>query len=93
MADSLHRNFLSYKYWIKRKKNDFSKKGYDNVSLDDLWLYFSHYRWKHHRPDHYIQAVREILTLTPNEYFNYATLKAQVYDVKDMEEYDLSQLF
>lgn len=82
-----------YTFWLSKKKKDFTAQGYANVSREDIWNYFEHYSWKKEQPDHYFLAVSEILSLTPNEYFNYATLKAQIDDVKDINDYDLSKLF
>ncbi|MDO5457207.1 MAG: post-transcriptional regulator [Atopococcus tabaci] len=82
-----------YAFWLTKKKRDFTAQGYYNVSQEDIWNYFEYYSWKNDRPDHYFAAISDILSLTPNEYFNYATLKAQIHDVKDMNDYDLSKLF
>lgn len=81
-----------YSYWLARKKNEFADLGYHSVTLEDIWSYFKNYLWKKEKPRNFIQRVRDIVNLTPNDYFNYATLKAQVYDVKSLNEYDMSEV-
>lgn len=93
MDKSDDQNFLNYEIWVQLKLREFLRLGYGNISEKDLWTYFTTYRWKKGRPEHYHQAVSDIMQATPNDYFNYETLKAQVYEVKSIDQLDLDGLF
>lgn len=86
-------DFALYEYWIRLKQKDFFRLGYDRVTKHDLWRYCTKYLWKHHRPDHYYHEVHDILSIEPNDYFTFASLEAQVYNVPSLEEMQLDDLF
>lgn len=85
-------SFCQYELWLESKAKDFYRQGYANVSSHDLWEYLTSYRWKKGTPSRYYEIVNDIMKITPNQYFNYESLKAQVYDVKTIDQYDLSNL-
>lgn len=86
-------DFALYEYWIGLKQKDFFRFGYDQVTKHDLWQYCTKYLWKHHRPVHYHREVHDILSIEPNDYFTFASLEAQVYNVPSLEEMQLEDLF
>lgn len=81
-----------FHYLLTRAVLVFSRSGYENVTTEELWIYLTKFRWRNKHPKRYYQVIRDILKITPNDYFNYIQIKAQVYDVKSMDEYDLSDL-
>ncbi len=81
-----------YEVWLKKKLIEFRQNGYDEISLEDLWEYCTAYKWKHYRPSRYYQIVDDILTITLNDYFNYASLKAQVYNISSLDDMELDDL-
>ena len=85
-------DFYLYGPWIYFKQSQFFDLGYTEVSSEDLWNYCLNFLWKHKRPDQYYLEVEDILSIQPNEYFNYASLKATVYDVPSLDEMKLDDL-
>ena len=85
-------SFYTYEVWLTSKAKDFEKQGYASVTARDLWNYLISYRWKKGEPSLYYEVVSDIMDITPNQYFNYESVKAQVYDVKSIDKYDLSNL-
>lgn len=81
-----------YDVWLNQKVNEFKQNGYDQVTLEDLWDYCIHFLWKHHKPERYYQEVRDIMSININDYFNYASLKAQVYNVSSLDEMEFEDL-
>lgn len=92
MAEELHED-SEYEVWLNIIKDSFAKQGYNEVSTDDLWEYCQQFLWKHKRPERYFEEVRDIMAIEPNDYFTYASLKAQVYNVSSLDEMDLDGLF
>lgn len=85
-------DFFRYEVWLEIKKEEFSDNGYDQVTTEDLWNYCVKFLWKHHRPPRYHEEVKDIMTIEPNDYFNYASLEAQVYNVSSLEDMQLDDL-
>ncbi len=92
MSQDVQHDQDTYNRWLKLKQEEFTSQGYNNVEKSDIWSYFERYKWKKEVPQYYHEVVQDIVDLTSNDYFNYARIKAQVYDVKDIEEYDLTEL-
>ena len=90
--DVTSKGFSLYDVWLKKKLNEFKKHGYNQVSLDDLWEYCIDFMWKHHKPERYYQEVDDIMSINFNDYFNYASLKAQVYNVSSLDEMELDDI-
>lgn len=89
----IHSNDYSrYDVWLNKKLNEFKKQGYDQVDVDDLWEYCNDFMWKHRQPERYYQEVSDIMSINANDYFNYASLKAQVYSVSSLDEMELDDL-
>jgi len=86
------KDFSRYDVWLKQKLTEFKKHGYDQVSLEDLWEYCTDFMWKHHKQKRYHQEVSDIMAIDANDYFNYASLKAQVYSVSSLDEMELDDL-
>lgn len=82
-----------YEVWLNIIKDSFAKQGYEEVTTDDLWEYCINFLWKHQRPERYFEEVRDIMGIQPNDYFTYASLKAQVYNVSSLDDMDLDGLF
>lgn len=81
-----------YDVWLNRKQTEFRRKGYNEITVEDLWDYCVNFLWKHEEPTRYYQKVNDILSITLNDYFNYASLKAQVYNVSSLDEMELDDL-
>ncbi len=79
--------------WLNIIKDSFAKQGYQEVTIEDLWEFCENFLWKHKRPARYFEKVRDIMAIEPNDYFTYASLKAQVYNVSSLDEIDLEGLF
>lgn len=87
------KDWVEYDVWLNIIKDSFAKQGYEKVSTEDLWDYCINFLWKHKRPERYFAEVRDIMAIQPNDYFTYASLKAQVYNVTSLDEMDLNDLF
>ncbi len=90
--DVLSHDFDEYELWLKKKQKEFKRHGYDQVTIDDLWEFCTSFLWKHHRPTRYYQEVDSILSIHMNDYFNYASLKAQVYTISSLDDMELDDL-
>ena len=82
-----------YEVWLNIIKDSFAERGYKEVTTEDLWEFCLNFLWKHKRPSRYFEEVREIMAIEPNDYFTYASLKAQVYNISSLDEMDLNDLF
>lgn len=92
MAEDM-KDDVKYEVWLNIIKDSFAKQGYNVVTTEDLWEYCQNFLWKHKRPARYFEEVRDIMAIEPNDYFTYASLKAQVYNVSSLDEMDLHDLF
>lgn len=90
--NTLSSNFEHYELWLQKKQNEFRRNGYDQVSVEDLWEYCTNFLWKLQRPERYYQEIEDILSIQSNDYFNYASLKAQVYSISSLDEMELDDL-
>ncbi|WP_256864645.1 post-transcriptional regulator [Marinilactibacillus piezotolerans] len=90
--DYQQQSFFNYEIWLRMKQEEFSMHGYDQVTVDDLWKYCNTFLWKHSRPERYHQEVKAIMDITLNDYFNFASLEAQVYNVSSLDEMELEDL-
>lgn len=79
--------------WFELKVSEFSKEGYSNIEADDLILCFKSFVWKHSIPSYYYQQVADILNASVNQYFDYKSLEAQVYNVSSLEEINFEEFF
>ena len=68
-------------------------EGYSNIETDDLILCFKSFVWKHSIPSYYYQQVADILNASVNQYFDYKSLEAQVYNVSSLEEINFEGFF
>lgn len=87
------KEIVEYEAWLNIIKDSFAEQGYEKVSTEDLWDYCVNFLWKHKRPQRYYEEVRAIMGIEPNDYFTYASLKAQVYNVSSLDEMNLTDLF
>lgn len=92
MAERIE-NESKYEVWLNIVKDSFAKQGYQEVTTEDLWDFCENFLWKHKRPTRYFEEVRDIMAIEPNDYFTYASLKAQVYEVSSLDDMDLDGLF
>ncbi|WP_027107727.1 post-transcriptional regulator [Lacticigenium naphthae] len=84
-------SFSMYEYWIKYKVADFMKSGYTEIEPVDLWDFFIQFKWKRQIPAKYYSQVADIMSLEPNDYFNYESVKAQTTHVS-LQEINLEGL-
>lgn len=87
------KEMFEYEVWLNIIKDSFAKQGYEQVSTEDLWDYCVSFLWKHREPERYYEKVREIMAIEPNDYFTYASLEAQIYNVSSLDEMNLTDLF
>lgn len=92
MNINTNNNIDLYDVWLNHKLKEFRRQGYDEITVEDLWDYCVNFLWKHKEPDRYHQKVSEIISISLNDYFNYASLKAQVYNVSSLDEMELDDL-
>lgn len=78
--------------WLQLKQKEFIKLGYDQVTASDLLEYCTNLRWKNNQPKYYFELVNNIMKITPNDYFNYASLDAQVYSVEPLSKMKIDDL-
>ncbi|GAB2478784.1 hypothetical protein GCM10008929_00750 [Alkalibacterium psychrotolerans] len=81
-----------YAVWLDHKLKEFRRQGYSEITVEDLWDYCINFLWKHKEPNRYYQKVNDIASISLNDYFNYASLKAQVYNVTSLDEMELDDL-
>ena len=92
MAEEIEGKF-EYEVWLNMIKDSFARQGYGKVTTKDLWDYCISFLWKHKRPSRYYEEVKDIMRIEPNDYFTYASLKAQVYNVSSLDELNIDDLF
>ncbi|WP_091528214.1 post-transcriptional regulator [Alkalibacterium subtropicum] len=86
------KDFSRYDVWLNQKLNELKQHGYDQISLEDLWEYCLDFMWKHNGRERYYQEVNDIMSINANDFFNYASLKAQVYNVSSLDEMEFDDL-
>ncbi|SFK53644.1 Post-transcriptional regulator [Marinilactibacillus piezotolerans] len=84
--------FFNYETWLRMKQEEFLKNGYDQVTVEDLWKYCNTFLWKHARPERYHEEVKAIMEIKVNDYFNFASLEAQIYNVSSLDEMELNDI-
>lgn len=72
--------------WFNYKVTEFSKEGYDNIEAKELYFCFKNHVWKHSVPSYYYQRVFDIMNFTVNDFFDFKTLEAQIYQVSSLDE-------
>ena len=92
MTGTTNSDYQKYEAWLKVKSREFARNGYDSIQPEDLWKYFDTFHWKKGRPARYHQQIKDIMTVQPNDYFNYASLDAQIYSNVSLDEMDLNDL-
>ena len=93
MADDWKNNYPRYEKWLSLKSSQFAKLGYPSISEKDLWVYFRTFKWKHESSLRYYEAIKQIMDTEPNDYFNFASLDAQVHSPGSLGEINLDGLF
>ena len=89
------RQILSYERidpWLTLKVKEFTKEGYPTITEDYLWRFLVSFSWKRTTPEHYYQQIKQIVRITVNDYLDFASLEAQVYQVESLSEMDLEGL-
>lgn len=79
--------------WLAFKVIEFFEAGYDTVSSSDLEQYIINFLWKRHKPKKYLEQLYQINAISPNDYFDYQSIEAQVRNVTSLNEIDFSELF
>lgn len=85
-------DYSRYETWLCLKSSQFSRLGYPSINEQDIWEYLTSFKWKHQKDLRYHQAVRQIMSMQPNDYFNYASLDAQVHSPASLGDIDLNGL-
>lgn len=89
---ALDLSFSQYEPWINLKAKDFNRLGYTEITAEDIWNYLVKFSWKRNRPEHYHACVKQIMSIEPNHYLDFASLEAQV-KVSSLDEMDLNAFF
>ena len=92
MAGMVDENYRSFDRWLQLKSEEFKRQGYESIQPKDLWAYLTAFRWKKNAPKRYYQQINDIMAIEPNDYFNYASLDAQIYSTPSLDEMDLDDL-
>lgn len=77
---------------FRYKAREFAKQGYGQVEWEDIEHYFLAYAWREKKPLSLPKKIQTVRALSANDYFDYAKLKATVYDVSPLEEMDIQNL-
>ncbi|MCZ0717123.1 post-transcriptional regulator [Aerococcus kribbianus] len=77
---------------FRHKAREFAKQGYGHINWEDIERYFLDYAWKREKPRSLVKKRQMIKRLSANDYFDYAKLKATVYDVSPLEDMDINNL-
>ena len=77
----------------KAKVKEFHQTGYQAISLDELKRYCSEYRWSKKMVRGLGEKKADILSIQPNEFFDYQQLKIQTTERSFHELEDFSDLF
>lgn len=86
-------DFEDLETWIRFKRLHFLSLGYTKVTMYDLFTYLKKTTWKKGIPKDYYLCVRDIMEVHPNDYFNYVALQATVYNVPDLKDINIEELF
>lgn len=92
MVQRMNGEFRKYEKWLSFKSAEFARLGYTTITPEDLWEYFTDFKWKRERPVRYYLEIRDIMEVRPNDYFTYASLNAQVYSATSLDEMNLEDL-
>lgn len=79
--------------WLNLKIKEFQLLGYQQISQADLWHYLISFCWKKSVPAHYYQQIQEIMSLTPNDYLDFASIEALISPAVSLEEMEIFDLF
>lgn len=75
---------------MKQKTKEFHRLGYLNMTEAELWEYMQEKVWHH---DWSTKEKRQsVLIITPNDFFDYQRVKAQVKDVLSFDWEDIDDL-
>lgn len=77
--------------WFELKVSEFSVEGYPNIEVRDIYLCFKKFVWKHTVPEHYYQRVFDIVRFNVNQYFDFKSLEAQVYQVSSLDDINFDE--
>ncbi|MGM0125417.1 hypothetical protein IGI37_002816 [Enterococcus sp. AZ194] len=92
MFKPLERFIINQAY--KTKIKEFHSTGYQAIGLEELKKYCSDYRWQKKKNLPTVKEKRmDILSIRPNEFFDYQQLKIQTTTQKFQELEDFSDLF
>ena len=83
----------SLEYWLRLKVVEFSKLGYDSVSVEDLRHYLNDFLWKRQVPTTKTERIYQIMQITPNDYWDFVLLETQITKVKSLNQINLRELF
>lgn len=78
---------------LKAKCQWFEQLGYSAVNEAELVNYLVAYRWKRHIPSSVKACRQDILSIQPNDFFDYQQLKAQTSSLTIKDWHDLEDLF
>lgn len=73
-------------------KRQFQAQGYKEVSTGQLREYVEQFLWRRQKPDTFKQQKEMILSVTPNQLFDYETLKIKKDNSLKWQDIDFGQL-
>ncbi|CAM3226631.1 post-transcriptional regulator [Vagococcus fessus] len=77
---------------VKKKYNEFTKHGYKEIKLEELWDYLENYRWQKKAAKSVWEKRRDILLVTENEFFDYQVIRARTIRPQDFDWNNIDDL-
>lgn len=81
-----------YSWTYFKLQRQFKKQGYKQVTRQQLREYVEQFLWKRHRPDTFVLQKDIILSVTPNQFFDYQTLLIKKQTAIGLDQIDLFHL-
>lgn len=93
LANDLTPLFEKMEPWVNLKIQEFHTMGYQQITQEDLWHYLVYFSWKKTIPERYYQQIQHVMTLTPNDYLDFASVEALISPAVSLDEMDIKSLF
>lgn len=79
-------------FWMSLKVNEFQQAGYTSVESSDIAEYINDFLWKRYKPLYYVEQVDAIMQITPNQLFDFKSMKIQKQSINLLSELDFGDL-
>ncbi|MGY3777728.1 post-transcriptional regulator [Isobaculum melis] len=78
--------------WLLLKADEFKLMGYNEISLNEIWLYLTSFKWKNRQDLSFHQQVSDLSSLKPTEYLSFALMQRQKEAEKEVDLLDIDDL-